>query len=123
MDFSITTAIESQAEINRDFFLAEYFIEGAMASLFSIDDVECFGDKLEWKDSNDRHLFREKTGQAPFQVTRVFKQRIGNEKEQTCFVQNVDVLNNGQLKALRHVCVLSIHQYPQFPREIVFKRK
>jgi len=71
-----------------------------MSPYFNMDDLESLQTKINTKAPD---LFRERKGQAPLQVSRIFKGRIGRDKETPCFVRDQSVWDKSQIKALKNV--------------------
>jgi hypothetical protein len=71
-----------------------------MSPHFNMDDLDSLQMKINSKAPD---LFKDRMGQAPLQVSRVFKGRIGKDEETSCFVRNQNVWNNSQIKALKIV--------------------
>jgi hypothetical protein len=71
-----------------------------MSPNFSVDDLDSLRTKIDSKASN---LFKEKKGKAPLQVSRVFRGKIGEEKDTPCFVRDQNVWDKSQIKALKNV--------------------
>jgi len=68
-----------------------------MAASLNLDDVESFKTKIDRK-AHD--LFKGRPGQAPLQVNRYLKTKIGKEKQTNCFVRNQSVWEDSQIRAL-----------------------
>ena len=77
-----------------------------MAPMKRLDDLRSLKAKVDGK-AHD--LFKAKEGLAPLQVTRVFKDRRANSSvrniQTEVFVQDQDVWNLGEIRALRNVII------------------
>jgi hypothetical protein len=73
-----------------------------MASFSSLDDMRSLQTKIDQKAQN---LFKERTGQAPLIVTRIFKHSAVESEENTAklFEKGKEVLNITDVKRLRYV--------------------
>ena len=72
-----------------------------MTQSYNLDDLRSLELKINEKAYN---LFKEKIGDAPLQVTRVFKsKRKQGEKEGNCFERDLDVCGLSRVKALIRV--------------------
>lgn len=73
----------------------------AMARSSSLDDPQSLESKINAKAGD---LFREKPGQAPLQVNRIFKRmREEGGVERNCFERNLDVNDLARVEALKNV--------------------
>jgi len=72
----------------------------------TLDDIERFDTKISRRATD---LFKENEGTAPLKVSRVFKERIGKEfeesevEERTCFVRGQEVWDERGVKNLKNV--------------------
>jgi hypothetical protein len=71
-----------------------------MPPSFSMDDLVSLRTKIDSKAAN---LFKEKKGKAPLQVSRVFRSKIGEDKDTPCFVRDQNVWDKSQIEALKNV--------------------
>lgn len=71
-----------------------------MTSYYSFDDIECLQEKV---DRAAPELFKKQPGLPPLEVSRVYKEEIGEDRTVTCYVRNQNMWDVSHVIAMKDV--------------------